>query len=173
MYLNSSHCSTILGMEFYSTRRMPVRKLYRRPAIRLLLVSWRSKVVDVVHSRPGDGRWDKGDGTLPSSLRFSSIICLLARQPKTRDRSLSSPTCHAESPNYIRSHDFAENRLDPPQRNCLSSRSCSPAFPSIQMFLLHRAAILFQQNELQSLALGQHQKKPHKIGSIGFSRGRI
>lgn len=40
---------------------MPVRKLYSRPAIRLFLVSWRSQ--DVVHSRPGDGRWDKGDGT--------------------------------------------------------------------------------------------------------------
>src|SRR5215469_13947474 len=128
MYLNSSHCSTILGMEFYSTRRMPVRKLSSRPAITapsgLLAIEGR-------RSSPfPDGGWSMGSLTepLPLSLLFSSIVCLLARQPKPRDRSLSSAVCHAESPKYIRSHDFAENRLDPPQLNRLSSLSCSGVF---------------------------------------------
>ena len=80
---------------------------------------------------------------LPLSLRFSSIVCLLARQPKPRDRSLSSAVCHAQSPKYTRSHDFARNRLDP-------SAAKLPVEPFLlrrflHMFLLVRAAILFPQ----------------------------
>src|SRR6516225_8781277 len=151
MYLNSSHCSTILGMEFYSTRRMPVRKFSSRPAIRLLLVSWRSKVVDGSRRRN------------PFAYRCAFpplfVFLLVSRKRGTGPSHPQSATPNRRSTPALMTLLGTVSTL----RSQTACRAVlAPAFSSNVPARQGRNPV--SANELQSLPLEPASKKPHKMG---------